>query len=257
MRKLFTAFLLTMFFCTNGRPQTAVVAFDSTRFNEELKLANFLVEYDYQYNRVLDFLSKQADVSGTDWFCCKSGNTWFTIGSVVENNEVKITKMLTLDSLDQAVEYTGTLDKFYLNEFALAVSKANSGFQIVRDTCKIYFSSFVLRNADQTISVWFLPSFQSSGQAIYGCEWEFVYDSSGNKLLNQQSYISALKGVWIGQPRELWLNYRNLDFPSPGSLFFALSFRDFFTRLRIDTQYFTSTTTKNEKGIYSWTHKIK
>jgi hypothetical protein len=76
-------------------------------------------------------------------------------------------------------------------------------------------------------------------------------------LLEQKSFVNVVTGVWIGQPRELWLNYRNADAPTVGSLFFTQSFRDYFTRIRIDTKISTSTTYKDNSGNYLWNHKIK
>ncbi len=135
--------------------------------------------------------------------------------------------------------------------------KANLAMQTVMDTNDFYFSTLLIENDNKTLSVWFLPAFQPSGQALYGEEWCLTYDSEGEKLVSQHYQSSGLKNVWIGQPRELWLNFRDIDFPNIGSLFFVLKYRDYFTRLRIDTKLSVSTIAPNVSGNYEWEHKIK
>ena len=76
-------------------------------------------------------------------------------------------------------------------------------------------------------------------------------------MLRQNALVNTVTGVWIGQPRELWLNYRNTSVPTVGSLFFTLSYGDYFTRIRIDTQFSISTRSKDKNEFYTWTHKIK
>jgi hypothetical protein len=205
----------------------------------------------------MEKFSKLEYVSAIEWFSFYKNNTWHTVGGNVADNKFRIKHDVKTDSVNSVSEYKGSYDTSKLNSLGFALSKANKQFQPVRDTCSIYFNPFVISNPDQTISVWFLPSFQPSGQAIYGYEWEYIFDKSGTEFLRLNSNTNILTGVWIGQPRELWLNYRNTDKPTLGSVFFALSFRDYFTRIRIDTRISTSTIAKNSNGNYTWVHKIK
>lgn len=256
MKRILFLILMHAFVLT-GMAQSAIREFDSLRFDENLKLANYFIDCEFHTQLAMDKYSQTENVSSSEWFSYQGNNSWHTIATNSNDNTFKITRHVTFDSLNNISENTGMYDSVKLFASGSALTLANAQFQIIRDTCNLYFNSFVNRNPDQTISIWFLPAFQPSGQAVYGCEWEYIFDKTGKKLLRQNSFTNIMTGVWIGQPRELWLNYRNTDRSTVGSVFFALSFRDYFTRIRIDTRISTSSTTKDTAGNYTWTHKMK
>ena len=257
MKKPVLFLLVVLLFPCMGKAQSSDGEFDSNLFNKQLEIANTLIECEFYTEQAIDKFSRREDVSSTDWFSFHENKTWHTIGGISDGNSFRITKHVIFDSINSISDYTSISDTLTLNASGSALAKANTQFQIIRDTCNLYFNSFVVWNPDQTLSIWFLPALQPSGQAIYGGEWEYIFDKTGKNLLSQNSYMNKITGVWIGQPRELWLNYRNTDKPTIGSVFFAQSFRDYFTRFRIDTRISTSTTKKDSTGNYIWTHKMK
>ena len=256
--KNFVLFILTLsLFNITGLAQQSGSDFDTTQFNRRLELANRFVDYEYFTEQALNAISNQTELESAEWFSYTGSNCWFTVAGKTDNNTFIISKHLKTDPSGNITEYTGIYDTSKLIASGLALSQAQKQFQHIRDTSNMYFSNFVNQNPDRTISVWYFPAFQPSGQAIYGCEWEYMFDSSGKSLIKQVSYSNSVTSVWIGQPRELWLNYRSADSATVGSLFFVQSFRDYFTRIRIDTRVITSTTSKNSKGNYIWLHKVK
>ncbi len=257
MKKIFLLAFLIPAFTLIVKAQTADHIFDTVQFSKELEIANHLIEYEFYTQLSKDKYSKIPETFNFEWFSYKDNNIWHSVGGNSIGNAFVIKSHITFDSLNNILDFKSIPDTQNLNALGAALAHADAQFQIVRDTSSIYFNAFVFRNPNETISIRYLPAFQPSGQAIYGCEWEYIFDKSGINLLGQNSYINRITGVWIGQPRELWLNYRNTDKPTIGSIFFALSFRDYFTRIRIDTQISTSTTTKDPKGSYSWVHKLK
>ncbi len=240
-----------------GKAQTPGKVFDTVQFNEQLEFANYLLEYEYYTQLVVDKFSKIPETSELEWFSYTENNIWYSVGGKSTGNKFMIKNQVVFDSVYGISDFKGSSDTSKLNASGFALSIANSQFKPVRDTFNIYFNAFVINNPDQTISVCYLPAFQPSGQAIYGCEWEYIFDKPGRILTGNNSYTGTVTGIWIGQPRELWLNYRNTDKPTIGSIFFALSFRDYFTRIRIDTRLSLSTTSKDANGNYIWTHKMK
>jgi hypothetical protein len=240
-----------------AKPQTTSPEFDSVKFNKDLGLAEWLTDYEFYTQLAVDKFGRQLEDADADWFSYTENNIWHTICGKPIGKKFIIYKNIVSDSLDNVINYTGTYDTSKVNACGFAISKAETLFQLVRDTAEIYFNSFVAHNPDQTISVWFFPALQPSGQAIYGCEWEYVFDKNAANLINQHYFFNGISGVWIGKPRELWLNYRKTNSPTLGSLFFAVSYRGFFTRLHIDTYANTSTISKNAEGKYSWKHKAK
>jgi len=257
MKKIFLFSILISVFALLGKSQSYVQPFDSIQFNKQLEFANQLIEYEFYNQLAIDKFSKLPETSDSEWFSFKENNIWHSVGGESTGNTFSIKNHILFDSLYALSDYIGINDTSKQNASGSALSIANTRFQFIRDTSSIYFNSFVICNADQTISIWYLPAFQPSGQAIYGCEWEYTFDKKGKELVSQNSYINRITGVWVGQPRELWLNYRNTDNPTTGSIYFAQYFRDYFTRIRIDTRISTSTTSKDANGNYTWTHKIK
>ena len=240
-----------------GNTQSQNPTFDSVIFDNQLEIANRFIECEFYTQLAKDKFSKFEDISSTDWFSFVENQTWHTVGGISDGNTFRTTKHITFDSANTISDFTGISDTSKLIASGSALVQANTQFQLIRDTCNLYFNSFVLWNPDKTVSIWFLPAFQPSSQAIYGCEWEYIADSTGKHILRQNSFANRITGVWIGQPRELWLNYRNTEKPTIGSVFFAQSFRDYFPRIRIDTRISTSTTTKDSSGKYSWSHRMK
>lgn len=257
MNKFFKISLLILLLALNGTAQTVPEVFDTTQFNKDLELAGWLVDCEYFTQVALDYISPKENVSVNEWFSYYENKTWHTAGGISIGGNFIVQKHFVFDSLNDLKEYTEASDTAAIIAAGNSLVSATKLFQLIRDTSNMYFSSFVFRNPDSTISAWFLPSLQPSGQAIYGCEWEYIFDKTGKNFLRLNLFTNIVTGVWIGQPRELWLNYRNSRVPTVGSLFFALSFRDYFTRIRIDTQLSTSTISKDKNGIYTWLHKLK
>ncbi len=257
MRKALSLALLITLACLTAKTQNAVPAFDTAGFNSKLELANWLTEYDYFFQLSTVKLSRQEEYTDLQWFSFTQDHVWHTIGGKIAGDKFCILKHVIVDSLLNISDYHGHSDTSVLIASGNALFNADAHFQLVRDTSNIYFTSFVHSNADHSVSVWFLPAFQPSGQAIYGCEWEYLYNSTGNILLKQNTYAENITGLWIGQPRELRMNYRSSDTPILGSLFFALSFCDYFTCIRIDTKKSISTLSKDKSGKYAWSHSLK
>jgi hypothetical protein len=256
MKKFLVLILFTATLSFGAKSQE-LQAFDSVQFTNRLQFAAMLVDYEYIMQVSLDKLKQEQDSQASDWFCYAERNTWHTVTGSCTNHEFTVSRHVTVDTLNNVADYKGNSDVAVLSALGCALAEADSYFQLIRDTTSIYFNSFAWHNPDKTVSIWFLPAFQPSGQAIYGCEWEYIFDETGTALLKTNSFIGKTTGVWIGQPREIWLNYRGTDAPTVGSMFFALSFRDYFTRLRIDTRTSTSTTMKGTDGLYTWSHKMK
>lgn len=231
---------------------------DTVEFMRLLQYANKLADYDFLMQISMNEIKKfQSDTAASTCFGLHDRNEWHTICGSFSNNKFTIASHYCLDSAFKMKKFTGTFDTTLYISAAHAMNLAQKNFQPVLDSTSIYFDSFLIFNNDNTMSVWFLPAFQPSGQAIYGWEWEYKFDSSGTRQLTCNSHTGVSTGVWIGQPREIWLNYRNFDAPTVGSLYFALTYRDYFTRLRIDTRICTSTTSKDKTGNYYWHHKSK
>lgn len=246
-------------FQINGKAQK--YTFDTVAFNQMEVLAKQLVETEdvieyakYQLQLQYKVISEDPNLQA---YAFPFDNGWIAQFGVLEKSSFK---PLIRYEIDSSIRIADTF-KFSFSRrdsaFSQALSLSVQQMQAIIDTNSFYFSTVVIENEDKTLSIWYLPAFQPSGQALYGVEWCFNFTSKGDKIVSNRHFIGAIRGVWIGQPREGWLNYRTVNFPTVGSLYFALKYRDYFTRLRIDTLLSVSSTSRNALGGYFWEHKIK
>lgn len=257
MNKVLALVVLILALEARINAQTAAQQFDTAQFADHLEFANWLIEYEYFTQMGSEKYIHQPEENVPLWYSYNQNSNWFIVGGKGDNESFGIIHHQQSDSLYQISDFKGSYDTSMIQGMGMALTQAEKQFQLVRDTSNLFYNSFAYQNSDKTISIWYLPALQPSGQAIYGCEWEYVFEKTGKTLIRKNSVITKITGIWIGQPRELWLNFRDTDKPTVGSLYFTLSNRDYFTRLRIDTQISYSTTTRENSGEYSWSHKMK
>jgi hypothetical protein len=120
------------------------------------------------------------------------------------------------------------------------------------------FNQYIKLNADKTFTVWILPAFQTDGTAVYGAEFIYTIDATGNKITKDESYVqSTFRGFKTNPPREIWLNYRETEKPTLGAIFFVWYYKEYFTNIFIDNSKTTSTVVKNGDKGYIWVHVEK
>jgi hypothetical protein len=120
------------------------------------------------------------------------------------------------------------------------------------------FNQYIRQNSDKTFDVWMLPAFQRDGMAVYGGEAIYKVDPTGTKITSEESKFNEhFLGFKAEPPREIWLNYRELDKPSLGAIFFVWYYKSYFTNIYIDNAKTTSTLLKDQKMGYIWVHVEK
>ena len=246
-----------------ARPQQALDhSIDTLGFTQHVELAKWLYDYDEIAMLAMDSLKplgkKNLLLMGDIGFCHKDVlDTWHILYGNTSDTGYKPVFHYWVDSLF-TLQYNRTnVDNALYQSFSNAIRHCQKAMLSIQDSADIIFNQYIRDLPDQTIEVWILPAFQTSGQAIYGAEWMFRLKPDGSEILDTYTYYSGLKGIWIGQPRELWLNYRDTDSPTPGSIYFAWSFKDYFTKIHIDTRRCTCTIQKNNSGQYYWKNIFK
>lgn len=239
--------------------QTAIApAFDTVHFREMEKDAAWMNEYEaiswYVNDSLEQIKEKPLTRFGQDGCCIsRPDNSWLILYRT--NNTPSF--FLSVDSSGFPTNLLPGGDVTPFQPWLVALRNCSVSMEGTIDSLGIHMDQFIRRRADSTFEIRYFPAFQPSGQGIYGAEWSFIYSPDGSRLLSKNQSISELKGVWIGQPRELYLDYRHLDFPTTGAVYFALFFGDFFTRIHIDTKHYRSTLVKEENRLNHWKHKLK
>lgn len=259
-RLLITTFILASFVSFGQKKKG--LSFNIKDFNEKFDLVLWLNEYDivawWTSDSVMTEDQNEIKKLGPEWFCYKdTEGLWHAAYGNLQNNNYDLVFHYTVDKENKVKKSKEPVDSEFLNPFAIALRTSNQDIKQLKDTSNIRFNQFIRKNPDSTFDVWILPAFQPNGTAVYGGEFHFKIDQTGNVILSKDSYYQgAFRGFKTDPPREIWLNYRDLKDPSLGSIFFAWYYKSYFTSVKIDNQDSFSTPFKGDKG-YAWIHVQK
>lgn len=239
------------------------MSFDLKDFSKKQLLAEWLCNYDAIAWWTSDSLMKQDSQElqrlGKDWFCYQtSDNNWHAVYGKYDNNQFDLVFHYIVDKNNNVSRIYETVDSSKLNTHSRALITANKQMQSLKDSVNVLFNQYIKQNEDKTFTVWIFPAFQPSNLAVYGGEFIYTIDHTGNNVLKTEGYYQGqFRGFEVGKPREIWLNYRELENPTLGSVFFVWYYKSYFTSIKIDNKDFVSSTIKNDDGSYSWIHVEK
>jgi hypothetical protein len=237
--------------------------FDIEEFNRKFETAQWLVEYDEVAWKTSDVVMTQdkAELAklGTDWFCFQDGKKlWHAVYGKFENDKYEAVFHYIFDSAGKITRFTEKIDQGFLNAHAKALATAKAKLMAKIPSDSPNFNQYIRRNSDSTFDVWMFPAFQINGMAVYGGEGVYHLDATGIKVLSDTSYFQkGFRGFRSEPPREIWLNYQELEKPTLGAIFFVWYYRTYFTNIIIDNSKSTSTVVKDGKNEYIWVHVEK
>lgn len=245
-------------------PKTNKPNFDIADFNKKAEVAEWLVRYDAVAWKTSDALMAQdkKDLArlGKEWFCFqdKTG-VWHAVYGKYADGKFDLVFHFTMDEKFNVKRSEEKPDAEFLNAYARALVAANREVErALKGAPHPLFNQYVKQNADKTFTVWILPAFQPDGLAVYGGEFVYTISAAGDKILKDESYVqSGFRGFKTGAPREIWLNYRELEKPTLGAVFFVLYYKDYFTKIFIDNAKSTSSIVRDAGKNYLWVHVKK
>lgn len=255
--RLIFIFLIVPAICSFGQSNKGLT-FDIADFNKKQAIAEWLCDYDAVAWITTDSVMKQDSLDikrlGNEWFCYQTADkSWHAIYGRYDKNKYDLVFHYLVDSTNKVSRTYEPVDTLMLNSYSRALITANNQIESLRDSVKISFNQYIKQNEDKTFTVWILPAFQVSGYAVYGGEFIYLIDQSGNKLLKDDSYYQGqFRAFKVDKPREIWLNYRELEKPTLGSVFFVWYYKRYFTSIKIDNRNYVTSTIKDEDGNYTW-----
>jgi hypothetical protein len=236
--------------------------FDVVDFNKKFEVARWLVAYDGVAWKTTDVMLALDKVEiarlGREWFCFqdKSG-VWHAIYGKLENNKFDQVFHFVVDSSGKITRTSDKLDDVFLVSHARALNLAITKLSESVPPNSPRHNSYIRLNVDKTFTVWLMPAFQPNELAVYGGEFVYTIDAAAAKITKDESYFQgAFRGFKAAPPREIWLNYREKDKPTLGSIFFVWYYKQYFTKIFIDNSKSTSTVIKNANE-YTWIHVMK
>lgn len=236
-------------------------AFDLADFDQKMEVAEWLCEYDniawQTSDSVMNQDKKELEKLGSEWFCFKQHDTWHAVFGKFENNKFDLVFHYMVENKGVISRTYETVDTSILHRYSRALKTASSQLTAMRDSVKIRFNQYIKENEDRTLSVWILPAFQPNSVAVYGGEFIYTIDETGNKILKDDSYYQGVfRGFKVDKPRDVWMDYQELTKPSLGTIFFVWYYKSYFTKIHIDNANSTSTVIKsNDQWV--WIHVDK
>ena len=258
-----TAFLLAFVWVAAGQnSKVAKPPIDIDDFNKKFELVQWLVEYDNVAWKTTDVVmalpKEQLSGLGPEWFCFQDKNKlWHAVYGKLTGEKYEIALHYEMDSAEKIKSSTEKIDQDFLNRHALALKTARDKLAATIPPGSPTFNQFVRLNADKTFSVWLFPAFQPERLAVYGGEGVYTIDAAGKKIVKDESYFQlSFRGLKTEPPREVWLDYREMNKPSLGAIFFVWYYKSYFTRIFINNEGSTSTVVKTGNQ-YVWLHVVK
>lgn len=257
MKKL-TLFGILIFWAFVSNAQN----FDIIDFNKKAHLAEWLYEYDmiawWTSDSVLTGDKSKIAQLGKVWFCYEDDkNIWHAFYGKDKNGIFHSVFQYEVDTNYKIKKSTTFPDTSILNSFSRAITQSLEKIKKIKDSDKLRFNQFVRKNAQNEIEVWILPAFQPNSFAVYGGEFHYTFNSTGTKLILEDQYFQGeFRAFKVGEPREIWLNYTDVEKPTLGAIFFVWYYKKYFTKINVETSKSISTLVKAD-GSYSWIHVEK
>jgi hypothetical protein len=239
-------------------------SFDIVDFNKKFEVAEWLVRYDLVAWKTSDVVMaedpKELEKLGAEWFCFQDkDDVWHAVYGKYENEKYNAVFHYKINKDSKITKTDEKIDSEFLNSHAKALETANKQMALaLKDRDVPRFNQYIKQNADKTFNVWILPAFQTNGVAVYGGEYIYTLDKTGSKITKDESYSQEnFRGFQAKPPREIWLNYRELEKPTLGAIFFVWYYKPYFTKIYIDNSKSISTVIKDETQGYIWVHVEK
>ena len=263
MKHILTVIFLAIFTFVAFGQKTGKPTFDVADFNKKFEVAQWLVEYDNVAWKTSDVVTtqdkKELERLGQEWFCFQDKNSlWHAVYGKYEKDKYDLVFHFTMDKTGNITRNYDKLDAVFLDSHAQALATANKLVISKVGNQAPSFNQYIKQNADKTFTVWILPAFQTNGIAVYGGEFIYTIDQTGNKITKDESYFQGqFRGFKADKPREIWLDYIEKDKPTLGAIFFVWYYKQYFTNIFINNSKSTSTVVQNGNKEYIWVNVEK
>lgn len=237
--------------------------FDIDDFVKKTEIAEWLYMYDivawWTTDSVMTQDSTELQRLGNEWFCFQTNDeNWHAVYGKYDNNEFDLVFHYLVDTSYQVSRIYELVDTSLLHRYSRALTTANNQIVSIRDSFNIRFNQYVRENDDKTLTVWIFPAFQPNGYAVYGGEFIYEIDPTGEKILKDNSYYNGeFRAFMVDEPREVWMDYTELEKPTLGNVFFIWYYKKYFTFIKLENKHYITTNFKNDDGGYSWVHTQK
>ena len=236
-------------------------AFNFQDFDNHVETAEYLCAYDkiawWTSDVVVTEDKEELAKLNRIWFCLPFEDSWRAYYGYQEGGDFIPVFQYEVDSSNQVKRIFEPRDSVLLNPLSRALSNAFEQMESSNPPTALRFNQYIRKTEKDEIEVWILPAFQPSSTAVFGGEFYYKYDSSGNELMTKEIYLQdEYRGFKVDEPREIWLDYTDIDEPTIGAVFFVMYYKNYFTSINLETSKSISTLVSGD-GTYNWVHILK
>lgn len=229
--------------------------------NAKVDTVMWLCEYDniawWTSDSVSASPKEEREKLGTEWFCFKKNGIWHAAYGKVTDGIFNLVFHYEVDSNSIVKRVFSSVDTLTSNSYARALKNGITLRNNYPDSIRVRFNQYIRRNPDRSLSVWFFPAFTTNGIAVYGGEFYYLFDETGNNLLLKNEYSQGYRGLRPDTKKEVWLDYTDRDDPTLGAIFFVYYYRQYFDRIVADAKKFRSTLFHDKEKGYYWVNAVK
>lgn len=230
------------------------------RFNLKMDTVQWLCEYDniawWTSDSVMASPKEDQARLGSEWFCFKTGDQWHALYGKYSEGRYETVFHYIVNSKSDIRRVKDPVDSSMTQSMSRALKKGLNEVYQFPDTVKVRFNQYIRQDPDGNFTVWFLPAFTQKGIAVWGGEFIYRIDKTGNHILSRHEYSQGYKGAKPGEKTELWLDYTRLDEPSLGAVFFVWYYRTYFGKITVDAKKIKSTVMFSNDE-FTWVHAMK
>jgi|WetSurMetagenome_2_1015567.scaffolds.fasta_scaffold188418_1 hypothetical protein len=241
--------------------------FDMKLFDDKYFTALWLHWYDnvawWTSDSVLAEKDSVKKLLGKSWFCYQIDSSWNAAYGGYDSIKQSFAPVLmyVVNNKAKVIKVPPKIDTSFANPLARAlhVSYSNAmGFLgSILDSTGVKFNPYVRREADSSISVWFLPGFYEN-QCTYGVDISYRLTNTGDSIISKQINDIGLRYFKPDKKIGIVLNDLQNEMPSIGNIFFLIQFRNYFKYISINNKSSKSTMIfSKDKKDWFWVHYTK
>ncbi|MBN1397609.1 MAG: hypothetical protein JXA06_06225 [Bacteroidetes bacterium] len=237
--------------------------FDFKDFFQKDSTARWLCIYDkiawWTSDSVMNQSSTEIQRLGGEWFCFQTEDSnWHAAFGKYKDGKFDLVFHYLVDTENKVSRIYEVIDTNLLNTYSRALITAKTKSKIITDSTKIRFNQYIRQNEDNTLTVWILPAFQPDGLAVFGGEFIYKIDRTGNIILEDSSYYQGqFRGIKVNKSKEVWIDYTELEKPTLGGVFFVWYYNRYFAKINLNNKNYVSTIMKILDENSFWVHVKK
>jgi hypothetical protein len=220
------------------------ISFDPTKFENDLKIAQWMIEYTKVKNEFLRLAREMSNVKteNSRVICVRDNkHRWHIyLKNYYSKNNNKDTVLHFLKS-GHKIDYVRDVggDKKSdekIKRYFTALETAITDSEPIFNTLGVSVASFVDVNRKNDLQVKLLPSNMSKYYMLYGLELNYFIDEKGQKIHDERNYFSGGLKLMVLKEQHITLDYTDAQQTPVSAIYLAMLFKNGVESVTVNLQ---------------------